>query len=434
MSRWDAESMRQRMANALSANALGHAAKLLGTNLLAQLITLAMIPVLTRIYPPADYAILAGLMAVVMIGSLMAALGFDYAIAVEPDDRQANCLTLLACGAALFVSALILVASLLAQTQMLHPLLGTETSATMPWLLAVAIFAASLSTTFEALQVRYKQFGIVGWARVAQATLGLGAQILFGLNGEGERGLVLGYFVFMSVPAAIHCAHLLRTGRLYKAKSSELLNSARINRRYVFFTAPEALLNAASVHGPILLIATMSADPVMAAHISMSMRLLQAPSFLVAKIASQLLQGSIRQWESTGEVSVRSKALLRTLLFASVIAGTPAAILAPAVAPWLLGTAWADIGWVLSILLPGVLLHMVSFPLIPVAYLNKRNARLMQITAGAALLRVSLAVAFIDHAGLAVAIAFGSGALLQYAVLTMFLYRVSQQPVTQESS
>ena len=403
-----------------------NAQKLLGANLLAQAINLAFIPLLTRIYPPADYAVLATLMAVAVIGSLVAALGFDYAIPIVEDDEEAISLTQAAVYSALGLTIPIGIAACFLDPELLSPVLGSQLAEWAPWVIGFIIFAGSLSTTLEAFQIRHKRVGIVGWARVSQACVGIGSQIGLGLAGFGALGLVIGYALFLVTPGIIHIVYLGLTRNLTLSRWSAVRSAASAHRKYLHYTAPEALFNALSVYGPFMIISYFGSDPVITAHISLALRLLQAPSFLVAKIGSQLVQGSVRDWQRAGSVAANSRKICLGLSVLGVVGGVPVILLAPPLAGPILGPEWTGIGWVIAMLVPGVILHMISFPLIPIAYLRGQNANMMLLTSTAAILRNGLCALALPSGGLAVAVAFSGGAVVQYAILTAYLFKLSR--------
>ncbi|MGN6594504.1 lipopolysaccharide biosynthesis protein [Sphingopyxis terrae] len=402
------------------------AQKLLGANLLAQIINLVFIPVLTRIYPPTDYAVLATLMAISVILSLVAALGFDYAVPIVDDDDQATCLTQAGACSAIGVAAAVSLAALTIPAEHLVPVLGDRLAATVPWAIGLIVLSASLSTTLEALQIRHRRVDVIGWARVAQACVGVTTQIGLGLVGAGAAGLVIGYGLFLLTPAVVHIAYLAATRQLRLHGPKRVWEAASSNRKYLHYTAPEALFNALSVHGPFMIISYFGSTPVIAAHLSLGLRLLQAPSFLVAKIGSQLVQGSARNWHTGGSLADNSRKIALGLGAIGVVAGVPAIILAPLLATPVFGPEWTGVGWVIAMLVPGVVLHMVSFPLIPVAYLKGQNAGIMILTASTAVFRNGLCAIALASGGFATAVAFSGGAIVQYAILTAYLYRLSR--------
>jgi len=156
-----------------------------------QLITLAIAPILTRLYSPSDYGILAIFGAIAAILTAVAAGRYTVAIMLPANDHDAVQVTGLALFLAAFVSVFLFLLVpfaiwLLDGVSMIHSLGG--------WLYLVPV-AVFLGSTFESLgyfSLRKDKVGQLAGARVLKSAISGGTQVSLGFIGTGVSGLLGG--------------------------------------------------------------------------------------------------------------------------------------------------------------------------------------------------------------------------------------------------
>jgi O-antigen/teichoic acid export membrane protein len=393
----------------------------------SQVVTLAAIPFLTRVYPPEIFAVLATLMAVSVIFGLVAPLGFDFAVPVV---REHNVAVSLAAGGIIVTGVVALCVAVTASiipAEMTKMLLGASFTDRSPWLVGVPVALTAWGTILEALQVRRRAFSNIGIARLLQAIAGVATQIGLGLNGWGASGLILGYILMLLVPCVFHSISLRLVNKNVGVEWGQITRHLKRHRHFAQFTAPEAFFNAVAVHGPILLLGLGNVASAVIAYLNLSSRLLQAPSYLIAKTGSQIIQGSMHEWERQGELDLRIKKIAMRYAQGGLLVGAIVAALAPFCAGLILGESWDQAGWVISLLVPSVVLYMVSFPLISIGYLKNRNKEMLLLTFGSAMLRLILCALALPHGDAMILFAFTGGAVAQYAFLTLYMISLARK-------
>jgi O-antigen/teichoic acid export membrane protein len=394
---------------------------LLGSSVLSQIFVLAAIPFVTRIYTPESYAVLATLMAISVIGGLAAPLGFDFAVPVVREKDVAISLSTFGLISAGLIGTGVAVIATIMPLKVMIMLLGAQVGGEYPWLVGAPIVLTAWSAILEALQVRRRAFRAIGMARVVQAFVGVFAQIALGLAGWGTVGLVLGYILMLAVPCLFHAASLWSPNLVGTVKWRNITKDIKSQRQYFQYTAPEAFSNAVAVHGPILLIGLYNDAAALVAHLSLAIRLLQAPSYLVAKAGSQIIQGSMHHWERQGQLNIKIKNIAMRYAKVGALLGLAVAIIAPIAAVPILGESWKLTGWTISLLVPSIVLYLVSYPLISIGYLKNNNKSMLGLTLVSAMMRMSLCAVALPHGDAAILVAFAGGAAVQYALLVVFL-------------
>lgn len=160
----------------------------------AQLVPLAIAPILTRLYSPSDFGVLAIFASVTAILTAVAAGRYTVAIMLPDRDRDAVQVTGLALLIAAAVSLLLLALAPVAlaffgRLGIIHDLGG--------WLYLVpaAVFMGSMSESLSYFSLRRDKVGVISRAKVLRTTTSGGAQILLGVLGAGVLGLLGGSLI-----------------------------------------------------------------------------------------------------------------------------------------------------------------------------------------------------------------------------------------------
>jgi len=130
---------------------------LAGSAVIAHGITAACLPLLSRLYTPAEFSVLALFAGVASVFSAVVALRFDIAIPIPPQDSVAINLLALSLGIAAALSVLLALVIWLLPDRVVA-LSGQPMLADVLWLLPVAAFSASASSALQSWFIRRKQF------------------------------------------------------------------------------------------------------------------------------------------------------------------------------------------------------------------------------------------------------------------------------------
>ncbi len=416
-----AHPIMQKLFKAASSNF----ASLAAPTFISQIIVVICIPIITRIYPPDIYAPLAVLMAFTVIFGLVAPLGLDFAVPVVKCDVEARHLANAAIVMVVISSATIGFISTFIPTSLATPVLGVELASRAPWLIGIAVAGTALVSILEPLQLRVMAYRSIGYTRLIQALVGIASQIVLGNMHYGTAGLITSYLIMLWTPCVIHLYLLISRRELEKFCLVRITSAISLNKNFIKYTTFEALTNALAVHAPILILTFGNVSSILIAHLSLGNRILLAPAYLIAKTGSQIVQGSMRQWDD----DLRLGAVVKEKFYLSLSVLIPAGLLGMVVmiifAPIFLGGAWADSGLVIASMIPGVVLYMISLPLLPIGYLKNRNRQLMLITGFLATVRIGMCFMALPFSDTFAAFMYVLGAVVQYGILTVYLFQIS---------
>lgn len=334
------------------------AAVLIGGTALAQAVSAFAMPIITRLYSPAEMSVLASFTSATALASIAACGRFDIAIPVAKNKRQASNLSALALCYALGTSMLLLVVTLWCWNAGLQ--IGALSAGSL-LLLPVATIILSLQNAAQFLTVRSGGFRMLATARIAQASVAAGSQIALAIQNMGVNGLTLGYT--LGYGAALGFLSLGRSG-LRSIKGVRLRRMVAMHRRhrnYPIFSAPEALLNAGGLAVPMLIIAAYAPSGE-AGQLALALYALQVPIGLIGNAIGQLYLAEAPQQRRAGTLFNFTWQMIRklALLGAPMVLGI--GLVSPYIFPVVFGSEWQRAGMLTLFFAPSYLLQLLVSP------------------------------------------------------------------------
>lgn len=333
-------------------------------------------PVLSRLYTPEDFGMLAVFNAALTVLVTFPGLRYESAIPLPADEEDAKDLQLLSLALLVATSAITAVVVLLFSTK-LAALLNAEQLAPYLWLLPLALFFAGLFKVVSYWNTRVKRFGDLARGTMARPAGMATISILLGLARIGPLGLVLGSLGGqLSSAITITLLAIRRDGRrLFRAlRPARALQLARIYRQFPLYQMPAALLNAGSQQVSLIVMAALY-DMTTVGQYGVARRVFSVPMFvLVQAVAQVFLQRTAEEHNRGGNLR-RLVAKIYGRLF--LIGVVPTALMF-ALAPWacrvLLGPEYEVAGVYTRLLIPWLFLAFISSPTTCVfAVLNRQG-------------------------------------------------------------
>jgi O-antigen/teichoic acid export membrane protein len=330
----------------------------------AQAIGIALVPVLSRLYTPADFGVFGSFTAALAVLTAGATLQFSQALVLPRKDDEAARLFLLSCGATAGIAVMSFAVCVVwpKSVQCLFKLSGASW---LVWLVPVAVLAGGLGEAVLAWSVRCKSFRRNALSKVAGSGSAGTLQVVLGLEGGTASGLVAGSIVGQAT-AAVSLFGTLTTEDLRKLRANtpwrRLVKTACQYRDFPLYATPQNVLNATSQGIPVVLLAHYYGAAAAGCY-AMAMRTLQAPANLVLNALRQVLLQKAAEAHNEGQPLLP--------MFEKVTFGLGALVVLPAavgfiIAPWLfalaLGAEWAEAGQYARWLIPWLALGFCNLP------------------------------------------------------------------------
>lgn len=315
-----------------------------------------VIPVLTRLFPPAEMGVYQIALAAAMIAQPLATLKLELVIptASQVLSRHYMRLAVLACAIVVAFSLTVAIGFYFR---------GSRDSAAMAAMCAMLVLTLAWLTVDSAILIRRGEIRRLILRNCLGGLLSAGAQLVLAL----ATGSVMSLAVGMLLGRAI--AIILTRSR---AEPAELANgdltgvAPQTILRRVYAIASSFLANASGQLPTVYLGGMYGA--VAAGHVGVARRVTGTPFSLMGVGLSQYTQ-SVAAPYIKGGLPGLGLVIRRQMVWLGLVSILFAAMLiafAPAAAPWVLGDAWAPAGVVIAILAVPFSLQLLMSPVMPV--------------------------------------------------------------------
>jgi len=326
----------------------------------AQGLTMLVMPLLTRLYHPDQFGIYSLFVSGSAMIAVVAALRYEYAIVLPESERDARALvwgSLLLAGA---VAALTWIVGAIA----LRLMPGSQWSALRPWLgwFAAAVFLTAAYSVFMYWALREKAFKALAASRVVIAAGMAGVQLAAALFFGPYTALLIAAMVIGQAGGVAFL--VLRTGFPLRERATRA-EVRGVAQRYVAFpkySALSSLLNAVSSLLPVAML-TVLFSPTIAGLFAVADKVVRTPSVLFGSSLQQVFYQRLAESRADGRAC--RALLLRTWRYLVLLGIIPMAVIFVA-GPWLFsfvfGAQWHEAGVYGRILTIGLFVHFIAYP------------------------------------------------------------------------
>jgi O-antigen/teichoic acid export membrane protein len=355
---------------------------LAGGTSLAQAFSVLALPVITRLYTPEDFSVLAVYAALLSMTGVVACLRFEIAIPIPADGFEAANLAALAL---LFttLSTLMIGLVVLVFSQEIAAGLGQPALQSYLWLLVPGVWLTGSFACVQYLATRSRKFREISRTRLTQAVGSAVVQIAMGwLTKSGPLGLLLGQvtasgtgFISLAKETWVESAAFAR-----QTTRHTLSSTFRKYSRFPKFSTFESLANNANIELPILIIAAYASGP-QAGFALVAMKAVAIPLTLIGSSISQVYLSHAPERLREGKLPTFTQKIIASLFGAGVGPLIGIGILAPAAIPLVFGPQWERAGILVAWMTPWFALQILSSPISMALHVtgNQRLAMVNQV-------------------------------------------------------
>jgi O-antigen/teichoic acid export membrane protein len=358
---------------------------------MAQALSVLALPVITRLYTPEDFSVLAVYAALLGMIGVVACLRFEIAIPLPSDDLEAVNLMVLGLFFSTVISALVFLLVALLPEQIANGL-GQPALHAYLWLLPVGVWLSGAFGCVQFWATRRKHFSDVAQTRMTQSVGSALVKLLIGwLTKTGPLGLLLGLVTGSG-------AGFIKLGKVAWADMHEhkkhitfvtLQNSFRKYSHYPKFSSFESLANMAHIQIPIVIIAAMAHGPE-AGYALLAMNAAAVPMGLIGVSISQVYLSSASDELRAGKLPEFTQKITVGLVGAGVGPLVFIGIVTPDLLPLVFGTQWARAGEIVSWMTPWFILQFLASPLSMALHVTANQRLAMLNQAWGLILRVGM--------------------------------------------
>lgn len=343
---------------------------LAGSTALSQALSVATLPVLSRLYDPSDLGLFGIFSSFVGIFSVISSFSYEVAIVSAKDDSEAASLTYLS----LIISAFFVVfSSVAAYLMVVNNFLGFEgfDFIAIP-LLGIAVLLTSTLKILKYFLIRESDFLTVSKTTVVQSLARSFTQIIFGLQGLASLGLlisdVLGRLAGMGkmLNRSFPALWPLKSS----AKVAALQSVAWKYLKFPMLSLPSSLLDSLALSLVVPLITqTYGAD--IGGYFVLSQRVLAVPLSLIGNSVADVFHTTMSSYAhtSSGQAKAFFLKTARRLFLLGLLPAIAFTFLSPQIFRLIFGEQWEIAGFFCSVMAPWNLAALIVSPLSRVVFI-----------------------------------------------------------------
>ncbi len=366
-------ALRARIDALLSKSFVRSVGVLVGGTAFAQALMILLLPILTRLYTPEDFGVLAVYVSLLGIISVAACLRFEIAIPIPDNDADAaNLLALALCSSATVTAAVVLIVWLF--RVQVAGLVNQPVLSSYLWLLPLGVWLTSSYAALQYWATRKKQFRTIAKTLMSQAIGGSGAQVALGLAGITPFGLLFGHMIKSGAGVISLWRAAIRNDRAVLASISwsGMRLTFREYHRFPKYSSIEALANSAGTMLPMIIIAAL-ADSAEAGFLMIATRVMQAPTGLIGNAAAQVYISHAPKEYRVGTLAEFTASVFGGLLRSGVGPIIFVGIVAPVVFVYVFGDDWRRSGELVRWMTPWLVLQFVTSPVSMTLHITNRQ-------------------------------------------------------------
>lgn len=349
-------------------------AALAGHSLIGQMVSLAILPLLTRLCSSTAIGQLGLFLSFLNFVAVTSCLRFDVGIVTTDSKNTALDVSFLCLLINPFMSlCYALIFFLLIKNQLLG--FGHLTYFAIP-LIFVAILITGCTQVFRYLHVREANFKLVGHASTKQNIVRALSQVFLAIAGMSYVGLILGDLLGRIIGLKQLFRHFFHTVKEvnYKFNFNQILQIVRANKTYPIYSLPSSIINTLAFTLPIPLLA-QSYGLKTAGLYTLVGRVLAIPAYFIGRNIADVFHSQAADYLRNNQKELKKLFMKTTRLLFTI--GFIPFLLCAAASPWafryIFGSAWADAGFIAAIISPWAFAQFVISPVSRVVFVTGKQ-------------------------------------------------------------
>ena len=351
---------------------------------LARLFTIALLPVLTRIYAPADFGVASVFNSLTLM--LLPVVTLRYPMALPLPHTRTMAANLLAVTLAVTAGLIVALSiGLLFFGPFLFRLFSVEKLIPFLWLVPVAAASLALFDIFSMWATRTRDYKLLAQAQVMQAALGESLKLILGLLQFRPVGLLIGQIFSQSSGSVVYLWRLAPQfpGLFRLVRLRRMVAAARRHMDFPLYRMPAQFLLALAIQAPLLFSSSYYGLET-TGQLGLAMMALALPFNIVGQSMSRAYYAEISQLgrRAPAKIEALTHALFRPMLLFSLPITFILFFLGRAIFTLVLGPAWAPAGQAISVLSLSLALQFISAAMVELFSLYNEQWRYLWLLAG----------------------------------------------------
>ena len=351
---------------------------------IAQAIPVLISPILTRIFPVADFATLTVVTTLISLLGVIVCGRYEIAIGLPADEKEAKQLVYLSITVSVIVASAAMVLILFFNNHLAR-LLNNEAAA--PYLLLVPLTALmyGINQALTYWNIRHRNYALMSSSRVSQSITNSGTSLALGYSGWSFNGLVIGN-IFGNAAALIYTYFRTISIGGITFKKSEISKTHMKELAVKYSDLPKvngmhAMVDMLQSTGVIFIISALFGSITTGLY-GLTLRTLQAPLTLIGSSFSIVFYKEVSEKVVNKQridkllmTTIKTLALISFPIFLTIM------IVGPDLFEFVFGADWREAGVYARIMSPWLFVNFISSPVshLPVILNRQREFFLLSL-------------------------------------------------------
>jgi len=326
---------------------------------IAQAIPIAISPILTRMYTPEDFGVLALFIAITGVFSVIASGRYELALMLPRKEEDAINIFILGITIIIFLSLSLFLFVLLFNTN-LTEMLNNDKIGYWLYFIPVAFFFIGLFNLLSYYNNRQKNYKDISSATIIKSVVLAVVQLTLGFFKAGASGLISGQIISSLFANIRLLKNIIKNKKLLsKISKLKMIVLAKRYKDFPKYQAPHSMLNTFSFYIPIYMFTPFFGLTVVGFY-SLSTRIVFAPMMILAGASAKVYNQKITQlYNENGDAYGFTVRFLKSLFKKIIIPFLFIVLFAPDIFSFIFGESWKEAGVYTQILSPWLLLNIL---------------------------------------------------------------------------
>jgi O-antigen/teichoic acid export membrane protein len=352
---------------------LKNVALLGGAKVLSQGLILAASPLLTRIYSPEDFGVVAVFTVVMGLIGGFSCMKYEHALPLARDETEAANIVAL-CGLILSIFLFVVCVVFVAIGDGLAHWLKIPAMESYIWLIPVGVFGIGIAQIGRLWATRRKSFKRVAAADIAASTVVLVLQICLGVLRFGPAGLIFGRIGGIACSSVILLSPLVKDSRSLarKVNLQSLIGAAKKHHQFPLFATFSSGFHSLGRQMPIIFLSIFF-GPAVTGLYALTRRTLNVPTMVISEQVRKVFYPYAAEITHMEELRHLTKTIFVRLVQIALPGTIILVVVAPALFALVFGERWQESGIYAQWLCPWLFLRFATSPLAQLPIVLKRQ-------------------------------------------------------------
>ena len=339
--------------------------KLAGSTTVAQVVSVLLAPIQTRIFSPEFYGIYGFFFSIASTLTILSTVRFEFAILTVEEKRSANNLFAIV-FAIPFIFAIIIWLTLLLFGEKLFNFFGGVNLSPYSGLLAITIFISGTITLFKYYNLRNENFNIVAISNMINSSFSSILMVVLGVLGlNNSYGLIYGNLLGTLLAWLTHVFFFIKNevkAIIGELNFSDMFTQLRVNSKPSLINTISAFFGFFSMQVPSILLTSLF-GPEINGYYVLGYKVLKMPSILIGQALSSVFFQSATEARKEGKLGFLVEQSMSKLINIGLFPILLLTVAGRDLVMIIFGPGWSEAGVFIQILGLWIFASFISTPI-----------------------------------------------------------------------